>query len=240
LRNELLLCEPEIFRRLAEEVADDLRGAHVLGGRVLRRGDDRVFLLLRDDALLHETVEELLEPVASLVLARHRRGCRRDGRDQARGGIGTERAQGRRAEQTDAGDAQRARQHELLPQCLHFRQPPCSVLAPATTCLTHPFPKACPSGGQSDRSLHAANILLLPCGFRSRPPRSLPTPRSAASPMSRALCRRPLPRWGTTSLCTCRITGRSTHRSSAFRHPARVPTPSRTAPRAPGSNTPRS
>ena len=30
--------------------------------------------------------------------------------------------------------------------------------------------------------------------------------------MSRALCRRPLPLWDTTSACTCRLTGQSTHR----------------------------
>src|SRR5207247_7573955 len=67
LRLELLGREAEIFRGLAEEVAHDFLGARWLGRRSSRRRQDLVFLLLRDDALLNETVEKALELVDLLL-----------------------------------------------------------------------------------------------------------------------------------------------------------------------------
>src|SRR5207237_1849736 len=80
LHEEVLRREPEIGRRLAEEIAYDFSGADLCRRRVLRRGEDGVFLLRRDDALLNETIEEPFYSVPGFVLAQRGRRRRRDSR----------------------------------------------------------------------------------------------------------------------------------------------------------------
>src|SRR2546428_886438 len=120
LRGEVLRREAEVLRGLTEEVAHNFRCAYRLRRCVVRRGEDRVFLLRGDDALLNETVEDLLELVAGLVRAEDGRGGWRDGGNQAGRGLGTERAEGCRSKEAHASDAQCGRQHQFLSHGLHF------------------------------------------------------------------------------------------------------------------------
>src|SRR5207247_855213 len=112
LRPQVLAGGTEVLSRSLEEVAHHLHAGGDLPGGVFEGREDRVFLLLSDDAFLYEGVEDGLDPVR-LVLAQDGRRGHDDGRGDAGRDLRPERAERRRAEEPETSDAHDESEREL-------------------------------------------------------------------------------------------------------------------------------
>src|SRR5581483_9917527 len=122
----------EVGRALVEETREDAlqdRRTIAIAARVLERAEDRVFLLLRDDALGYEPVEHVLELVALRRLGHGRARKRRDererverrGRERGEGSASQHAQSEHRGDRDDRGPA---------PDAIHIWSPPWMELLP--------------------------------------------------------------------------------------------------------------